>query len=202
MSGLLRSRHASSGSHDLQAACPTGHPSELGGQTLEPAHEGLQACRAEGSHDSQSLHLLPTRHSHLIQNTWYIFIKNNAVPLHAMEALGGSRGGIAPTYSWPQHYMGVSGQHHAWAVLYPRGKDPGTHWIGGWVGHRASLDTQPRVRILCPYQESNPGRPVHSQTLYCLSYTSSLCIYKHCHIYFHEFSRRTISPPKIQQGNS
>jgi hypothetical protein len=32
---------------------------------------------------------------------------------------------------------GVSGQHHAPAALYPRGKDPGTHCIGGWVGSRA-----------------------------------------------------------------
>jgi hypothetical protein len=31
--------------------------------------------------------------------------------------------------------MGVSGQCHALAALYP-----GTHWIGGWVGPRAGLD--------------------------------------------------------------
>jgi hypothetical protein len=36
--------------------------------------------------------------------------------------------------------MGVSGKHHAPAALYPRGKDPGTHLIGGWVGLRAGLD--------------------------------------------------------------
>jgi hypothetical protein len=29
--------------------------------------------------------------------------------------------------------MRVSGQHQALAVLYLRGKDTGTHWIGGWV---------------------------------------------------------------------
>jgi hypothetical protein len=29
--------------------------------------------------------------------------------------------------------MGVSGQHHALAALYPRGKNPGNHWTGGWV---------------------------------------------------------------------
>jgi hypothetical protein len=38
--------------------------------------------------------------------------KGKAVPLHAMEALGG-RGGIAPTHSRPRHWMGVSGQRHA-----------------------------------------------------------------------------------------
>jgi hypothetical protein len=30
--------------------------------------------------------------------------------------------------------MEVSGQ------LYPQGKSPGTHWIGGWVSPRAVLD--------------------------------------------------------------
>jgi hypothetical protein len=40
-----------------------------------------------------------------------------------MEALGG-RGDIAPTHSRPRNNMGVNGQHHAPAALYPRGKDP------------------------------------------------------------------------------
>ena len=34
---------------------------------------------------------------------------------------------------------GVSGQQHAPAALYPRER-PGTHFTGGWVGHRADLD--------------------------------------------------------------
>jgi hypothetical protein len=38
--------------------------------------------------------------------------------------------------------MRVSGQHHAPAALYPRGKDPGTHCAGGWVGPRTGLDTE------------------------------------------------------------
>jgi hypothetical protein len=40
-----------------------------------------------------------------------------------MKAPGG-RGGIAPTHPQPRHFMGVSGQHHVPAALYPRGKDP------------------------------------------------------------------------------
>jgi hypothetical protein len=70
--------------------------------------------------------------------------------------------------------MGVSGQRHAPATLYPRGKDhrypvpgtrypvpgtrypvPGTHWIGGWVGLRAGLDAGARIKILCPCRGSN-----------------------------------------------
>jgi hypothetical protein len=64
--------------------------------------------------------------------------------------------------------MGVSGQRHAPAALYPRGKDPGTHWIGGWVGPRAGLDAGARRKIICPCRGSNPDRPARSQTQYCL----------------------------------
>jgi hypothetical protein len=35
--------------------------------------------------------------------------------------------------------VGVSGQHHAPAALYPRERTPGTHCTGGWVGHGAGL---------------------------------------------------------------
>jgi hypothetical protein len=33
---------------------------------------------------------------------------------------GKGRGGKAPTYSWPRHWMGVSDQHHSPAALYPQ----------------------------------------------------------------------------------
>jgi hypothetical protein len=56
--------------------------------------------------------------------------------------------------------MGVSGQHHAPAALYPRGKDPRYPLCGGWVGPRAGLETVARGKILCPYRGSNPDRPV------------------------------------------
>jgi hypothetical protein len=56
--------------------------------------------------------------------------------------------------------MGVSGQRHAPAALYPRGKDPGTHCTVGWVGPRAGLDTEARGKILFPRRGSNPDRPV------------------------------------------
>jgi hypothetical protein len=37
---------------------------------------------------------------------------------------------------------------------FTRGKDLGTHWIGGWVGLRTALDTEARVKILslCQYR--------------------------------------------------
>jgi hypothetical protein len=59
----------------------------------------------------------------------------------------------------------ASGQRHAPAVLYSRRKDPGTQWIGDWVGLIAGLDTEARG-ILCLCRESNPGHAVCSQTLF------------------------------------
>jgi hypothetical protein len=61
--------------------------------------------------------------------------------------------------------MGVSGQHHAPAVLYPGEGTPGTHCTGGWVGPRAGLDAEARGKILCLCRGSNPGHPVHSHTI-------------------------------------
>jgi hypothetical protein len=60
-----------------------------------------------------------------IKNTTWLrpFKVSKAVPLHAMETLGG-RGGIAPTHSRPRHWVGVSGQRHAPAALLPPGKGP------------------------------------------------------------------------------
>jgi hypothetical protein len=69
--------------------------------------------------------------------------------------------------------MGVGGQHHAPSALYPRGKSPGTHCTGGWVGPRAGLNSKARRKILFPCRGSNPVRPVRSQTLYWLRYPGS-----------------------------
>jgi hypothetical protein len=44
------------------------------------------------------------------------------------------------------------GQQHAPAALYPRER-PGTHFTGGWVGHRAGLEGR---KILSP-PGFNPG---------------------------------------------
>jgi hypothetical protein len=44
--------------------------------------------------------------------------KGKVIPLHAME------GEEVQLLLLPRHYMGVSGQRHAPAALYPRGKEP------------------------------------------------------------------------------
>jgi hypothetical protein len=40
--------------------------------------------------------------------------------------------------------MGMSGQRHASAALYPWESISGSDWIGGWVGLRAGLDQMAR----------------------------------------------------------
>jgi hypothetical protein len=42
----------------------------------------------------------------------------------------------------------------------PGERAPGTHWIGGWVGPRAGLDTIVKRKIFGPCQESNPRTPI------------------------------------------
>jgi hypothetical protein len=50
------------------------------------------------------------------------------------------------TFSWPRHYLEVSGQLHAPAAL-PPGKSPGTHFIGGWVDPTAGLDDMEKWKL-------------------------------------------------------
>jgi hypothetical protein len=49
----------------------------------------------------------------------------------------------------------------------PEERAPGTHWIGGRLGSRIGLDAVDSKILRC--RESNPGRPVHSLSLYRLS---------------------------------
>jgi hypothetical protein len=43
---------------------------------------------------------------------------------------------------------GVSGQRNTPVPLCPREKTLCTHWVGGWVGLRAALDTEAVEKIL------------------------------------------------------
>jgi hypothetical protein len=58
----------------------------------------------------------------------------------------------------------------------PEERAYGTHWIGGWVGPRASLDDVKKRKFLTlPGLELRPlDRPPRSQSLHLLHYTGSL----------------------------
>jgi hypothetical protein len=56
--------------------------------------------------------------------------------------------------------MEVSGQLHAPVAFNPRERAPGTHWIEGWVVHRAVLDAVMNRKIPSPRRESNPRTPI------------------------------------------
>jgi hypothetical protein len=95
-------------------------------------------------------------------------LRRKAVPLLTMQELRG-RGVVVPT-----HYMGWMVRVTPRPRFTPWKRPPGTHWIGGWVGFRAGLDTEATGIILCLCWGSNPGRSVCSQTMYWLSYPAPL----------------------------
>jgi hypothetical protein len=52
--------------------------------------------------------------------------------------------------------MGVSGQRHASAALWPAERTHGTHCTRGWVGLRAGLDTDVRGKSFVPAGNRTP----------------------------------------------
>jgi hypothetical protein len=69
--------------------------------------------------------------------------------------------------------MGVSGQRHAPAALYPRGKDPRYplyRRLGGPQSRSGHRRYRKNPLPLPGIEPRSPGRPARSQTLYCLSY--------------------------------
>jgi hypothetical protein len=79
----------------------------------------------------------------------------------------------------------------------PKERDPGTHWIGGWVGPRASLDVMSKRKITSSRQESKPDRPARSQSLYQPSYPGSLIWTSACNMVKWESTMYTRMYPKV-----
>jgi hypothetical protein len=52
----------------------------------------------------------------------------------------------------------------------PREGAPGTHWVGGWMGPRAGLDSVSKRRILSPYWESNSHHPIVQPVVSCVCF--------------------------------
>jgi hypothetical protein len=94
--------------------------------------------------------------------------KSKAASQHTYGGAGG--GGIDPTHSRPRHYIGVSGQRHASASLYPLRKEPPvpivqeTRWAPKpvWTQRLEEMSSMPRSGT----ETRSPGRPFRSQTLY------------------------------------
>jgi hypothetical protein len=86
--------------------------------------------------------------------------KGKAVPLHAMEALGGERKYSSYSFTTSALDGGEWSASRPGRAFTPGERTPGTHCTGGWVGPRAGLDTEARGKILCLCRESNPDRPV------------------------------------------
>jgi hypothetical protein len=53
--------------------------------------------------------------------------------------------------------MEVSGQFHVPSTLPPGERTAANHWIGGWVGTTAIMDTMEKRKISFPCWESNPS---------------------------------------------
>jgi hypothetical protein len=79
------------------------------------------------------------------------------------------------------HYLTSAIDGGEWSASRPgrftaKEKDPGTPWLGGWVGPRAVLDAVVKRRIPSPRRESNPSTPIVQpvcSALYRLSYHGS-----------------------------
>jgi hypothetical protein len=77
---------------------------------------------------------------------------------HAMKTYWGS-GGIAP------RILTLALNGGEWSAsrfgrFTPRERTLATHWIGGWVGFRAVLDTVVKRKIPNPLRKLNPRTPI------------------------------------------
>jgi hypothetical protein len=80
----------------------------------------------------------------------------------------------------------MSGQHHAPAAFSPGERDPGTHWIGGWISPRAEVDAVKERKSLASVgiRLQFLGYPAHSLVteLFCLYIRRTLLKRKLFHV--------------------
>jgi hypothetical protein len=91
----------------------------------------------------------------------------------------GKKVNLSLCFNWAPRHEGVLGEWRyssthsltsaidggEWSASRPgrftlRGRAPGTHWIGGWVGPRAVLDAVVKRKIPSPRRKSNPRAPI------------------------------------------
>jgi len=58
----------------------------------------------------------------------------------------------------------------------PRERAPGTHWIGGWVGSGAGVDTMVKTKIPSSRRELNPRTPIeYSSDIQIITFKVNQC---------------------------
>jgi hypothetical protein len=78
----------------------------------------------------------------------------------------------------------------------PVERAPGAYWLGGRLSPRASLDAVEWRIIYFLCQETNPGRPSRSPSLYQLSYPSSCTVTETT--FFSDRSRSSVFPSRLK----
>jgi hypothetical protein len=140
---------------------------------------GILAMKIEALYSSKTLEIT-------CKTVWCLISEDYSWHLHCCEVKLTSLHceGIKGEYRRYISYLyltlvldGVSGQHNTPTALYPWGKNPGTHRMGGWVGHRTGLVNEARRKVLYSCWGSNPSHAVRSQSLYwmnhrCLFFTA------------------------------
>jgi hypothetical protein len=105
---------------------------------------------------------------------------------HSVKTYWGSRS-IAPCILLTSALDGVEWSASRTGRFTPRERAPGTHWIGGWVGPRAVLDTVVKREIPSPQRESNSDHPI-------VQPIASSRIFLSVHILKTKLYKTTISP--------
>jgi hypothetical protein len=103
--------------------------------------------------------------------------KRKTVPQHTHGGAKGGRRNSSYSFSTSVLDEGKWLASRPGRALPPAKGSPVPIGQGGWVGHRACLDSEVRGKILLPltgFEPRSPGRPVCSQTLYWLSYPGSV----------------------------
>jgi hypothetical protein len=78
---------------------------------------------------------------------------------------GKGEGKVVPVEVWLHASLTSALDGGEWSASRPgrltsREREPGTHWIGGWVGPRAVLDAVVKRKIPIPLRESNRRIPI------------------------------------------
>jgi hypothetical protein len=66
--------------------------------------------------------------------------------------------GYRLTISWTRYLLLVSNNNLHAPTVDPGERDPGTHWIGGWVGSRVGMDETAKWQFLTLTETPTPSR--------------------------------------------